>query len=215
MTSPATTTCHGDTLASWAASQHKIRPRRFAVEETGLRFAFYGRMSTVDYQDRASSRRWQRMYADDVTEGHGRIVAEFFDEGVSRRVAWPDRPEAARLLATVADSVRGFDAIVVGEFERAFHGQQLLHLVPLLRRHGVGLWLPETCGPVDFDNPHHLALIDLLGAQSHREIARSRYRTTAAMRAQARRQGRHLGGRPPYGYQLVDAGPHPNTAHAS
>ena len=41
-----------------------------------------------------------------------------------------------------------------------------------------------------------------------------RYRTTAAMKAQARDQGRYLGGRPPYGYRLVDAGPHPNTAHA-
>ncbi|MET8833198.1 hypothetical protein ABZV78_04685 [Micromonospora sp. NPDC004540] len=30
-------------------------------------------------------------------------MVEFFDEGVSRRVAWPDRPQAARLLAAVAD----------------------------------------------------------------------------------------------------------------
>src|SRR5690348_1786756 len=28
-------------------------------------------------------------------------------------------------------------------------------------------------------------------------------------------QGRFLGGRPPYGYRLADAGPHPNRAHAS
>src|SRR5689334_5057892 len=27
-----------------------------------------------------------------------------------------------------------------------------------------------------------------------------------------REQGRYLGGRPPYGYQFVDAGPHPNRA---
>jgi hypothetical protein len=29
------------------------------------------------------------------------------------------------------------------------------------------------------------------------------------------RQGRYLGGRPPYGYRLADAGPHPNKAHAA
>jgi hypothetical protein len=35
------------------------------------------------------------------------------------------------------------------------------------------------------------------------------------MQAQAREQGRHLGGRPLYGYRIVDAGPHPNSAHAA
>jgi len=40
-------------------------------------------------------------------------------------------------------------------------------------------------------------------------------RTTAAMCAQARDQGRHLGGRPRYGYRLVDTGPHPNKTHAA
>jgi hypothetical protein len=44
-------------------------------------------MSTVDFQDRVSSCRWQRNYADDLVAGRGRIVAEFFDEGVSRRMA--------------------------------------------------------------------------------------------------------------------------------
>ncbi len=34
------------------------------------------------------------------------------------------------------------------------------------------------------------------------------------MSAQVRLQGRHLGGRPPYGYRLADAGPHPNEQHA-
>ncbi|WP_246002294.1 recombinase family protein [Allorhizocola rhizosphaerae] len=201
-------------LAAWAAQQQKLVPRQFRPQLDGIRFAFYGRMSTTDFQDKASSWRWQRSYAEELIADHGRIVAEFFDEGVSRRVAWPDRPQAGSLLAALADPNRGFEAIVVGEFERAFHGQQLSELAPLMRRHEVQLWLPETYGPVDFGNPRHLALLDLLGVHSRREISRARYRTTAAMTAQAQLQGRHLGGRPPYGYMLVDAGPHPNRAHA-
>lgn len=201
-------------LVAWAAGQRKLAPQGFAVEVCGLRFAFYGRMSTVDFQDRASSWRWQRDVAAELVAGRGRIVAEYFDDGVSRRVAWPDRPRAARLLTAIADPGRGLDAVVVGEYERAFTGQQLEQLSPVLRRHGVGLWLPETYGPVDFDNPRHLALIDLLGVRSQREVSRARFRTVAAMRAQVEQQGRHQGGRPPYGYRLVDAGAHPNRVHA-
>jgi Recombinase len=37
----------------------------------------------------------------------------------------------------------------------------------------------------------------------------------AAMTAQTIEQGRYMGGRPPYGYRLADAGPHPNQAHAA
>jgi site-specific DNA recombinase len=35
------------------------------------------------------------------------------------------------------------------------------------------------------------------------------------MAAQTPEQGRCLGGRPPYGYRLADAGSHPNKAHAA
>jgi site-specific DNA recombinase len=54
-----------------------------------------------------------------------------------------------------------------------------------------------------------------LGLSSKREIARTRVRVRAAMAAQTLEQGRYLGGRPPYGYRLADAGPHPNKAHAA
>ncbi|MEU1881423.1 recombinase family protein [Streptosporangium sp. NPDC020072] len=40
-----------------------------------------------------------------------------------------------------------------------------------------------------------------------------RVRTT--MEAQAKIEGRFLGGRPPYGYRLVDAGPHPDPSKAA
>jgi site-specific DNA recombinase len=35
------------------------------------------------------------------------------------------------------------------------------------------------------------------------------------MAAQAQSEGRYLGGRPPYGYMLIDAGPHPNPSKAA
>ncbi|GLL03773.1 putative recombinase [Dactylosporangium matsuzakiense] len=180
----------------------------------GLRFAFYGRVSTADFQERDSSRRWQRDVAEDLIGDRGRVVAEFFDIDQSRRLPWRDRPQAAALLEAVADPDRGFDAVVVGEYERAFCGDQILAVLPLFEAHGVRLWLPEALGPVDLQEPAHRALLMLLGAQSKREVLRARSRALAAMRAQARDEGRFLGGRPLYGYRLVDAGPHPNPMHA-
>jgi hypothetical protein len=44
-------------------------------------------------------------------------------------------------------------------------------LAPVLRRHGVQLWLPEVGGPVDFALPAHQALVMLLGSQSKRDVA--------------------------------------------
>ena len=43
---------------------------------------------------------------------------------------------------------------------------------------------------------------------------RIKTRVRTAMSAQAATQGRFLGGRPPYGYRLADAGPHPNPEKA-
>ncbi|MDI6104678.1 recombinase family protein [Actinoplanes sp. NEAU-A12] len=205
-----------DLLSAWLVSPPAARVRgRTGPPPTGsLRFAFYGRMSTVEYQDDLSSRAWQHDSAARLIAGHGVIVASFFDVGCSRSLPWEQRPQAAALLAAIADPHRRFDAIVIGEFERAFSAGQFEELMPFFAAHGIQVWLPEAGGPIDPDDPVHQALVLMLGHQSHREILRSRFRTTAAMLAQARDQGRHLGGRPPYGYRLVDAGPHPNAAHA-
>lgn len=50
----------------------------------GLRFAFYGRVSTEDYQDPVTSRARQRDQAAALVAGFGLIVVEFFDVGYSR-----------------------------------------------------------------------------------------------------------------------------------
>ncbi len=204
-------------LTDWVSGSQRS-PRRSCGRGragAGVRFAFYGRVSTLEYQDPVSSLGWQRDSAIDVIADRGRIVTEFFDVGYSRTVPWARRRQAARLLEAVTNPGREFDAIIVGESERAFTGTQLLHLAQVFLAHGVQVWLPELDGPVDLTDPAHQALIMWLGERARREVARARYRTTAAMRVQARDQGRYLGGRPPYGYRLVDAGPHPNAAHAA
>ena len=92
-------------------------------------------------------------------------MAEFFDVGASRNLPWARRPRAAALLAAAGDPDCGFDAVVVGEFERAFASGQ---------------------APVDLSDPVH---------QAEREVLRNRFRTSAAMTAQVREQGRNVGGR--------------------
>jgi hypothetical protein len=95
----------GDVLAAWA---ERTGRRNAAVPARGgLRFAFYGRVSTEDWQDPVTSRARQRDQAAALVAGHGRIVAEFFDTGYSRALAWARRPQAATLVAGLADPDRG------------------------------------------------------------------------------------------------------------
>jgi hypothetical protein len=73
--------------------------------------------------------------------------------------------------------------------------------------------MPEAGGRVDYASEHDEQTMTHLGLSSKREVTRTSIRVRTAMAVQAREQGRYLGGRPPYGYRLGDAGPHPNKAH--
>jgi site-specific DNA recombinase len=200
-------------LEQWAACSGRHRPD--GRSRRSLRFAFYGRVSTEDWQDPVASLARQREQAGALVRGYGVIVAEFFDVGQSRSVAWARRPQAAALVAQLADPGRGWDAIVVGEYERAFYGGQYALMAPLFEHYGIQLWLPEAGGRVDFSSEHDEQAMTVLGLSSKREIVRTSIRVRTAMAVQTRDQGRYLGGRPPYGYRLADAGPHPNKMHAA
>jgi hypothetical protein len=84
------------------------RTGRRAVERGygSVRFVFYGRVSTEDWQDPVTSRARQREQAGALVRGHGVIVAEFFDAGESRMVAWARHPQSAALVAQLADPAR-------------------------------------------------------------------------------------------------------------
>lgn len=179
-------------------------------------FAFLGRVSTEDQQDPESSRHWQHIRAESlIAPKDGRIVAEFFDIDHSRSVPPQRRPEAGRLLELLPDLNRGFDAVVVGEPQRAFYGNQFAMTFPMFEHYGVQLWVPEIGGAIDPANEAHELIMSMYGGISKGERTRIKTRVRAAMAAQAELEGRFLGGRPPYGYMLADAGPHPNPAKAA
>jgi len=85
-------------------------------------------------------------------------------------------------------------------------------MAPLVEHYGVQLWMPEAGGRVDDASEHDEQAMTVLGLSSKREVTRTSIRVRTAMAVQVREQGRYLGGRPPYGYRLGDAGPHPEQS---
>lgn len=179
-------------------------------------FAFAGRCSTEDLQDPEASRQWQLRRARALIEPNGgEIVAEFFDSGHSRALPWKRRPRGAALLRALGDPERGFAAVVIGEPQRTFHGNQFGNTFPLFVHHGVPLWVPEIGGAIDPENEAHDLVMSVFGGMSKGERNRIKVRTRTAMASQLSVEGRYQGGRPPYGYRLVDAGPHPHPGKAA
>ncbi|MBB3097662.1 hypothetical protein FHR83_005346 [Actinoplanes campanulatus] len=81
MTSPVDATDLMSTWLSTTPTSSRVRGHPEAAPVGLLRFAFYGRMSTVEYQDDLSSRGWQRDSALHLIAGHGVIVSSYFDAG--------------------------------------------------------------------------------------------------------------------------------------
>src|SRR4051812_10884774 len=178
--------------------------------------AFVGRCSTEDHQDPETSRAWQLGNARNFIEPlGGRIVAEFFDVGHSRSVPWERRPQASRLLAELKGRNRTWIGVVVGEGTRCWFGNQFSLIAPRFAAYGVDLWVPELGGRFDPHNPSHKMLMSVLGGMSESERQHVQARVRAAMGAQVLNEGRHQGGRAPYGYIVADGGPHPHPAKAA
>ena len=104
---------------------------------------------------------------------------------------------------------------MIGEPARAFYGSQFSITFPVFVHYGVELWVPEVGGRVDPGSDAHDLVMSLYGGMSKGERNRIKIRVRSAMAAQAQHEGRFLGGRPPYGYRLADAGPHPNPGKAA
>lgn len=86
---------------------------------------------------------------------------------------------------------------------------------PVLQHFGIGLWVPEVGGPIDPESEAHDLIMSVFAGMSKGDRSRLRIRVRTAMASQAQIEGRYLGGRPPHGYRLADAGPRPNPAKAA
>ncbi|MDQ3787812.1 MAG: hypothetical protein M3422_11275 [Actinomycetota bacterium] len=106
---------------------------------------------------------------------------------------------ASRLLAELKRPNRGWNAVVVGEGTRCWFGNQFSLIAPRFAAR----------------NPSHTMLMSVLGGMSESERQQVQARVRAAMDSQVINEGRYQGGRPPYGYVVVDAGPHPNPRKAA
>ncbi len=181
-----------------------------------LACAAYIRTSTDDQQSPEDSKRWQLdIVTRLVAPSGGKIVAIYHDIDVTRELPWARRPEASRLLAEAANPHRGWTALVIAEPQRAFSSGQFQLVFPTLTHYGVDLWVPELGGRVDPDSEGHEMLMGLFGGLSKAERRRLPTRTRNAMLAHGA-AGRWLGGRPNYGYRLVDTDmPHPQRQKAS
>jgi hypothetical protein len=108
-----------------------------------------------------------------------------------------------------------FEAVVIGEPQRVFYGNRYGLTFPVFVHYNVRLWVPEVGGMIDPESEAHDLVMSVFGGMSKGERTRIKIRVRSAMAAQAQVEGRYLGGRPTYGYRVVDAGPHPNPAKAA
>ncbi|MEV0788706.1 recombinase family protein [Kribbella sp. NPDC050459] len=179
------------------------------------RLAFYGRCSTEDNQDPATSKAWQLGEAERfVGPLGGEVVEEFFDIGQSRSLPWERREQASEVLRALKDPGRGWDGLVVGEATRCWFSNQFSLAWPKFDRYGVSLWIPSLGGRFDPENTVHDMAMTITGGLSKSERQHVQRRVRAAMAAQVLIDGRYQGGRAPYGYVVADGGPHPHPRKA-
>jgi site-specific DNA recombinase len=174
------------------------------------RFAWYGRLSTKDKQDRTLSFPSQRdACARKVEELGGRIVTNFTDQESGRRddrQAWSDLVREAR-----NDGNRRFDAVVIYSTSRLARDLfRALAYERELARAGVEVFYAVAAG--DQTSPEGRLVRHIFQALDQFEVEKLGRETRRGQTENAR-QGYRNGGRAPYGYRL-EREPHPDPRRA-
>jgi DNA invertase Pin-like site-specific DNA recombinase len=162
------------------------------------RVAIYCRISS-DEQAQAGTIQNQVEFARRYCDLHQLPIAEIYaDEGVSGTVPLAERPEGARLLA---DAKAGkFGAALVYRIDRLARSTRvLLDAHDALKASGVAL--RSMTEPFDTSSPLGEFIMTLLGSLAALERATILERMSLG-KHRAAREGRWLGGAPPFGYRV-------------
>lgn len=180
--------------AQLPSSHNPLRARDLNRE----RVAIYCRVSS-DEQAQAGTIQNQIEFARRYCDLHQLPIAEIYaDEGVSGTVPLAERPEGARLLA---DAQAGkFGAALVYRIDRLARSTRvLLDAHDALKANGVAL--RSMTEPFDTSSPLGEFIMTLLGSLAALERATILERMSLG-KHRAAREGRWLGGAPPFGYRV-------------
>jgi DNA invertase Pin-like site-specific DNA recombinase len=163
------------------------------------RFAFYGRVSTVDKQDPTLSFPSQeRACQAKARELGGEIVCEFTDQASGTTA---DRPGWSALVVEARQAGRRFDGVICFSTSRLARDLVMAGLFERELRHaGVGIYYVQ--GAADTSTAEGGLLVTLQQAFDQYEVEKIRRETRRGM-TEGTRQGYRMGGRAPYGYRTV------------
>jgi putative DNA-invertase from lambdoid prophage Rac len=155
----------------------------------------YVRMSSAWEAGRGRREVQQRPIAGYALARGLQVDQTFVETGVSGWVPLADRPQGKSLL----DRLKGGDVVIITKLDRMFHGAlDALDWLAELKERGISLHVIDLGGDVTGDGIGKL-VFTLLSWVAGRE-------RVAAVRRGQRARGRYLGGIPPFGWRVGDAG---------
>lgn len=169
-------------------------------------FLIYCRVSTLEQAaDNATSLAEQERKGKAVATLRGAGTydsAVFSDGGVSGAIALADRPEGGRMIA---DAKKG-DTIVASKLDRLFRSTvDALTTAERLKEAGIDLILIDMGTDPVTSRGAAKFFFGILAMAAEFERERIAERTQDGRRAKASKQG-HLGGPPPFGFEVIGTG---------
>lgn len=181
-----------------------VHPFSQADERTGVVMAVYSysRVSTVRQASEGESLDVQQRtiagYA--MMRAFGDVHA-FVERGVSGSVPLTDRPQGKALLAILKPG----DVVITAKLDRMFRSAlDALGVLGDLKARKIGLHMIDLGGDVT-DNGISKLVFTILSAVAEAERDRIRERI-GTVKADQKSRGAYLGGKVPYGYELVGVG---------